>query len=113
MSKLINPYVLAGVLVAVIGAFGFGMRVGRLNEVASKARLEQTLAEIERRTQDAVAKQIAGIEIKHLTIQGRVHEILRTETVYRDCVTGDDVVRLLDSARANRPADAAGDRKLP
>lgn len=106
---------LLGLISALLGvgaAFIFGMKVGKDRQVAVQARLEQTLAEIERRTQKAVADQIAAIEVKQVTIQAKVHEVLREKTVYRDCVTDESVRVLLDEARAGG-AQPAGDRQLP
>lgn len=114
MKAFLNPWILLGIVLGIGAAFVFGMQVGKDRQVATQTRLEQTLAEIERRTQVAVAEQIAAIEIKHVTIRAKTHEILRENLVYRDCVNEPDVVRLLDAARSGGTgAESVGDRKLP
>lgn len=106
MVKLINPWMVAGVLVAVLGAGAAGFRLGSDHQIAKQADRKELIAEAAVAFDGMVAKHAANIKPVHKTIQNNLETILRENTYYRDCVNGPDVQRLLDDARANRgPAE--------
>lgn len=107
-----NPWFLVVALMLVGSAFILGMKAGKDSERGKQARLEQTLAEVERRTHVAVAEEVAKIEIKNVTIRHRVEEKIREVPTYRDCVNDPDVQRMLDAARTGQ-LPAPGNIQLP
>lgn len=114
MKAFLNPWVILGVVLAIAGAFGYGMKIGGDREVAAQARFEQRLKQVQETAEAAAAKKIGEIQIVHKTIQTKTKETIREETRYRDCVNVPAVERLLDDARANRPpSEPARDSSVP
>ncbi len=101
-------------VVLLIGAFTFGQRTERNAIEAEDARLERVAKVAREESQKVSAEAIAGIEINHTTIQGRLEREIRVETQYRDCRHSPDAFRLLNDALDNRaPSDSVGTSELP
>ena len=47
---------------------------------------------------EAAAREVAKIEVKNVTIQGKVIERIRTETVYSECRHSPDTWKLIQEA---------------
>lgn len=109
-----NPYILVAILLALIGAFGYGAKTGADREIARQARTEALIAQVADAAQKSAAQAIASIEIKQTTIRQRTEVEIRNHEIYRDCRV-DDVTRgLLDAARSGGPVpEPVGDRVLP
>jgi hypothetical protein len=112
MLKLINPYVLIGVLVALAGAFFYGMAVGTDRAEASQARLEALVAEVRETAQAAAAKEIAKIKVVNQTHKQVIEREIVNVPVYSECRNTPDGVRAINSALKNRPLPA-GSGELP
>ncbi len=93
-----NPTViLAGLLALLIsiggaGWYGFGLGYDRhVAEIAAedKARKEGL---------QAAAAEIAKIDVKNVTVQGKVIEHVRTETVYSECQHSPDAWKTIQEA---------------
>lgn len=102
-----------GLVIAVSGAGLQGYRMGRDSVIAQQARDEQIRMETLQLAQLAAAEEIAKIQIRHTTIRQTAEKTIREVPVYRDCANDPELARLLDSARANRPAEPAGTGSLP
>lgn len=112
LKTLINPYVLLGVLAAMVGVFLWGMRVGGDREVASQARIEARIRQTEETASRAAAEAIAKIEVVNKTTKQVLEREIVEKPVYRDCRNTPDGMRAIDSALANRPIPPS-DSKLP
>lgn len=109
-----NPYILAAILLALIGAFGYGAKVGADREVARQARADEIIAKVSTAAQESAARAIAGIQIRQTTIQRRTEVQIREHQVYSDCRVDTITRGLLDAARSGGPVpEPAGDRLLP
>jgi len=107
----------AGLLWAasVASAFFYGINVGDDHVTASVAREERIGRVAAAAATSAAASAIAGIEVRNVTIQSKLQREVLTREVFRDCRSGDDAVRLLNSgpAFAAGAASAAGGSQLP
>ncbi|WKB52326.1 hypothetical protein [Eleftheria terrae] len=112
------PYLLlaAGALwvASAAGAFVYGRTVGQDACEAAKAR-EERVAQVARDAAiDAAAKAISNITVQHTTVHQKLEHEVRTKTVYRDCRSGPDAVRLFNSTLPGaEPAQPAGSGQLP
>lgn len=117
MTSFVNPWVILGIVLAFIGV-GTGAYIkggtDAMNREQAQAAREEHVAQIAYEAGlRGTAKVVSEIEITHTTIQQKAKEIIREQTVYRDCVADPELIRLLDNARANLPASLpAGDSKL-
>jgi hypothetical protein len=112
MIKFFNPYVAIAVLILLAGSTALGFRLGSRYEVAQqledKAIIEQAADAFDERS----AARISQLRPLHQTIQSKIQETVRENTVYRDCVVDPATERLLDDARASRPV-ADGESVVP
>lgn len=100
-------------ILALLSAFGGGLRVGSDHEIAKQARTEQLIAATEKRTQDVVATAIAKMIPIQQTIRQKTETVIREVPIYRDCINDPAVERLLDAARANREPESTGSGSVP
>jgi hypothetical protein len=104
--KFFNPYIAIGVVVLLLGSTALGFRLGSRYEVAQqledKAIIEQAADAFDARS----AERISKLRPIHTTIQSKLQETVRENTVYRDCLVDPAAQRLLDDARANRAVTA-------
>lgn len=118
MFKLLNPWMLVAVMVAVSTAGGAGYWRGSVN---TKNRLEAQAAREERIAQmtyekamAATASEISKIKVVNKTITQELEREVRTEPVYIDCRHSDDVKRLLDAILTGQaPAESLDRSVLP
>lgn len=111
-----NPYVLLALLVAfggsVGGAYLKGRSDGKSIEAASRISDEELAKKVQEQAQIGAANAISKIEIKQVTIQGRLQKEIQTNTVYRECQHSPDGLRALNEALTNGTG-SVGDSKLP
>jgi len=69
-------------LLAVIGGSFYG---GIKYQQAKQTEIDLLIEKSVDKAAESAAKAIAGIEIKQTTINNKVKEIVRTETVYSEC----------------------------
>ena len=105
-----NPYLLAGILLSIIFAFAFGLKVGADREEARQAREDALVSKVAEAAQRSAAQAIASIEIKHTTIQSRTQVITRDVPVYRECRNTTEMQELLNNARSDSSAVGLGSR---
>lgn len=81
-TGMIKYYLIGGMVIFLLSlAFYGGMRLEQSNQM----RLEQVANKAAEKASVAAAKAISEIEIKQTTINNKVREIIKTETVYADC----------------------------
>lgn len=99
----------AGVtLLAAAVLFGVGWLSGRQGEKAAQASREELVRDAADAVEARTAERIAAIRVVNQTISGKVREVVRENTVYRDCVIDEPMRRLLDAARAGGQPAAGG-----
>lgn len=105
---MLNPYIVLGVLLAIIGAASGGYIYGgkhARNAMEAQELREQRLLD---KVAETTAEQIAQIEIKNTTIRQKVETVTREVPVYRDCEHTDDVYGLLNDALEGGPLPSPG-----
>lgn len=111
--KLLNPWLLLGIVIAVAAAFGGGLRTGRSLEEARQARLEAAIRRASDAAQQRAAEEIAKLRVVHTTVRHQAEKVIRENVVYRECTTDPELRRLLDAARSNSAPESAGSRSVP
>lgn len=94
---------------SVAGASWWFYGAGQDAEIAAQAREDKAADVAARIGADAAAKAISSIEVKHVTITKALEREVQTREVFRDCRSGPDAVRLLNSG----PGFAAGGADAP
>lgn len=89
MLKMLNPWIVVGWLVSLAVAAG-GAGLYAWNARADKCeldalRIDQAATAARDAAIDAAAKAIAGIDIKHTTINRRVEREVIEKPVYKEC----------------------------
>lgn len=113
---MFNPWViLAGVV--LLGAVGGGAYYQGRADGNNAAKVRQASDDAIRRetselAQMAAAAEIRKIQVIHTTIRQKTEQVLREVPIYTECRNTDDVVRLLDAARAGSERVAAGGGQL-
>lgn len=113
-----NLYLLIGGVVtavgAVVGAYFTGVSAGTNAQIAKQAAVEEIVREVKEATAQVVADNIAKIEIRNTTIQGKVEREIRTNTVYAECKHTDDSMRYINEALTGQQQPGSADKgKLP
>lgn len=94
--------ILAAALGAIIGAFAYGVSVGKDSETATQARIDQATQATQEAAQQGAANAIAKIKITNTTIKGEVQREVQTNTIYRDCKLPTDGVRIINDALSGK-----------
>lgn len=112
-----SPYLLLGGSVAwaasVAGAFFYGQGIGEDRETAARAREDQVAAIATEAAASAAAHAISRLEVKHTTVRQTLEKEVHEKTVYRDCRSGPDAVRVFNSTIPADPAASAVGGQLP
>lgn len=103
----------AALLACSGGAYWFGRTDGQALERGAQDREQRIVIAAAEQTQRAVAAQIAGIEIKHVTIRQQLETEIREKPVYRECLHAPDVLRTINAALVGTEPNPVGDRQLP
>lgn len=106
-----NPYIILAAVLALVGATGGGYWWGssaKENAILADQKREDKLIE---KVQTTVAKSIAGIEVKNVTIRQRTERETRVVPDYSQCHHSDVGLRNVNAALSN--AEPPGDRELP
>ena len=107
-----SPLIAGGLVLATIGVlygtFHVGERTGRDGCKAATAREEHIAQVATDAANDAAARAIAGIQVKHTTIRQEVQREIRERPVYRDCRHPDGQLQRLNSALAGDVAELTG-----
>lgn len=98
--------------IAAAGWWAYG--AGKDSELATQAREDRTALVASEAAASAAAAAINQIEVKHVTVRQQLEREVIDRPVYRDCRSGDDVVRLFNSTIPGAAAVAApGGGELP
>lgn len=108
-----NPYLLAGALFAIMGAYVYGHHAGAVAERGTSARQELLIARAAQAAQESAAREIRSIVVKNTTIRQKVEEKIREVPVYADCRHDPNVLRLLNDALTGASSEPAHDRGVP
>lgn len=88
-----NQYILAGLIILITHSAAF--YGGTVYEQSNQTRIELIAEKAAKASSEAAAKAISEIEIKQTTINNKVREIIKTETVYSDCRHSPDMFQLI------------------
>lgn len=105
--------ILAAVLGAIIGAFAYGVSVGKDGEKATQARIDQATQDTREAAQQGAAKAIAQIKVTNTTIRGELQREIQTNTVYRDCRVPADGMRIIGDALNGQRSVSPSGGQLP
>ncbi len=103
-----NPYVLAGGLLALIAAFGGGWWAGGQVEQAAQAREDRVAAVATEAAASAAAQAISQIKVQHRTVQQELTREIIDRPVFTDCRSGLSAVQLFNSAIPDYKPEPAG-----
>lgn len=96
---MLNPWLLLAIVLAwgttVAGAGWRGYEAGKDHCIAEQIR-DTAVAEI---AAESAAKAIAKIEVKNTTIRQTLEKEIHEKPVFRDCRSGPDAVRVLNSTQ--------------
>lgn len=97
-----NPTLILAILLGwslSLGVAGwYGNGIGYDQRVAEEANDKDVADKAREEALSAAADAIAKIDVKQVTIQGKVIERIRTETVYSDCKHSPDTWALIQEA---------------
>lgn len=97
-----NPTVILAVLLGwaltIIGAGWYAMDLGYDKHVAEIAAQRESDEKVRKEALDAAAREVAKIDVKQVTIQGKVIERIRTETIYTECRHSPDTMKMIEEA---------------
>lgn len=113
---MMNPYAIIAALVlaaaAIGGAYWQGRNDGRDACEALQAREDAVRQETRELAQQGAADAIGKLEVKHVTIKQKLEREVREKTVFAECRSGPDSVRIYNSGVAGG-AESAGGSELP
>lgn len=106
MFRLLNPWFLLAMLLALAGSFLYGMNVGRDRAEAKQAQREQLIEDVREAAQQSAAQEIAKIKIVNQTHRQVLEREIRN-VPSGSCVLSPDGVRALNEILTGRaqPAD--------
>lgn len=111
MLGALNPWLLLGAVLAILGAFTGGVATGKSWQEGQSAKEEVLIQRAAEAAQMAAAEAISKIEVKNVTIKRQIEREVREVPTYSDCRHSDNGLRVVNEAlRGSQPA---GDRKLP
>ena len=98
MNPTLILAVLFGWLASIGGAGWYAYGLGYDRHVAQVAAQREAEDKARAEALEAAAREVAKIEVKNVTIQGKVIERIRTETVYSECRHSPDTWKLIQEA---------------
>lgn len=106
------PYLLLAAVLLIGGGYAKGRWDGHALGVSDSEHVALIAEQAAYAGQLGAAREIAKLEVKHVTVQRKIERETREVPVYRDCVHQPDGVRIVNDALENRPL-TVGDSKLP
>jgi hypothetical protein len=94
------------------GSYYIGRQDGRAIEIADRVADEELVKKVVDAARQGAAQEIAAIEVKHVTIQGRLQKTIEKSTFYRDCEHSDDGLRDINEILQNG-GRSGSDSQLP
>lgn len=105
---VLNPWLLLAGLLTILASFGIGYAKGSSDSEASHDSQELMVAKVAEKAQQAAAREIAKIEIRHTTIRQKVQREITERPVYRNCSHSPDGLRLVNQALSSRTDSVDG-----
>lgn len=113
MVKLLNPWVILGIVLLLLAAAAGGAKLGSDHQIAKQAKTEALIAAVEKRAQIGAATAIAENKPVHQFNKQVIERETRIVPDYSRCVHSDAGLRALNSALENTRAESVGDSVLP
>lgn len=114
-----SPWLLlAGLLLSVAtggGAYIYGLGVGEAKVLARQSSQDALIREVIDASSQAAASEIAKIKVRHVTVNQQLQKEIQERTIYAECHTGPDVVRLFNSTAPPSAAasESTDSRSMP
>lgn len=105
-----NPYLGAGLLIALIAAYGTGRYDGARLERESVLSSEKAAEVAYDAAMKATAEQLSNLTITNTTIRQKAEVIVRENTIYRECKHTLDGLQSINTAITGK---STGNSKLP
>lgn len=113
MTLLLNPWVWLAAIVVIGGSNAatayYTWGAAKDDCIADQAR-DVAVAQI---ASEAAAEAISKIEVKHTTVRQTLEKEVHEKTVFRDCRSGPDAVRMFNSTIPAQAGSAPDGGKLP
>lgn len=109
MLKLLNPWAILAVVLAIVGAGGYGVHLGQSIERAKQA--EQL--SIRETIQQSLAQAVSEIKVTNTTTRQTIYAKTIEKEVYRECRNDPAVVGLLNDILAGKVAKPTRDLVVP
>jgi len=90
-------------------AYFKGQADGQEIQTGRQSKADDLVQQVRDASIQGAAEAIAKIEVKHVTIQGRLQREVQTNTVYRECEHTPAGLMLINSALENRSPDQPAD----
>lgn len=112
MNLIPNPWIIVAFLIALAGAYLKGHNDGSESAEGQQAKEDRIALIARTAAQTGAAKEIAGIQVKNVTIRQTLEKEVHEKTIYAECRHTPDGLRIVNSALTGRtePADRG---KLP
>lgn len=107
---MLSPYVGAGILIALVAAYGTGRYDGARLEREGQQRSEKAAQVAYDAAMKATAEQLGKLTITNTTIRQKAEVIVRENTIYRECRHTPDGVQSINAALSGKPIS---DSQLP
>lgn len=107
---MLSPYVGAGILIALVAAYGTGRYDGARLERESVLSSEKAAQVAYDAAMKATAEQLANLTINNTTIRQKAEVIVRENTIYRECKHTPDGLQSINTAITGK---SVSDSKLP
>jgi hypothetical protein len=107
--KVLNPWAILAVVLAIAGAGGYGIHLGKSLERAEYAKQ----LSLEEKIQQTLATEVSKIQVINRPKIERVETITREVPVYRDCRHDPAVLGLLNDLLRGKTTVTAGDSIVP
>jgi hypothetical protein len=107
--KFLNPWVILAVVLAILGAGGYGMHLGVSLEQAKQAKQ----LSLEEKIQQTLATEVSKIQVINRPKIERLETITREVPVYRECRHDPAVLGLLNDLLTGKTTVPAGDSVVP
>ncbi len=108
-----NPWILLGVLVAILTAGGSGYMKGRLDAKNAAASARAKEMALEQKIQTTIAEEVSKIKVTNTVIRGKIETVTREVPVYRECVHDPVVLRMLNDVLTGKVSVPGGDHVVP
>lgn len=112
-----NIYIISIAILIACGVLGKShyeaYKYGVTSQVAEQKTTQDLIKQVKDDAMSGAAHVISNIDIKQVTIKGRLEKEIQTNTVYRDCLNSPDGLRAINDALTNAVPGSIDNSQLP